>query len=611
MKIWFFGKVIAFLIALTCQPITADPIELEYKHGISLIHEQKYPPDFTHFDYLNPNAPRGGRLVMSTNLEVNNFSGEWDNSVDVAPWMENTYDTLLDRAYDELSGYYGRLANGVAVAKDLRSIAFRLHSNARWHDGSPITAHDVKFTWDYAKTTIDGTLFMSWMGDVEILSEREVLIRLNEQLTNANLALFTYVEILSRQYWKGKDPKQTTLVPPLGSGPYRVADFRQGRFVRFERVRDYWGKDLPVNRGRWNFDEIQFDVYRDSTVAREAMRKGLFDAYIEADVRHWVSSYNVPARDKGWLIKTRVANGVLIGPAAVIAFNARRAPFSDPRVREALFLAMDYNWVNRVINHDQYEQASSYYANSVFASNGLPDEAELVLLAPHRDQIPPRVFSTRYELPDSTGFGRNRQSLLKARQLLADAGWREREGVLVDANGQPFELEFISQYQSEKRILLPYIASLQKLGIDARIRLVESAQLIYKRRSYDFDALIHGVQMTIPPDLNNAYYFHSNAANSPITGNAAGIINPAVDDLISRGMAATSLEEMIAATRALDRVLLWNFYTVPLAAYSPLRVAHWDKFGRPDLGMDHLMQSVFPSGWWYDERKASRIPSAK
>ena len=590
------------------QVSAADAGELIYRHGFSFVNDQRYPPDFTHFEYLNPDAPKGGTLVMSTALDINNFSDEWDNAVDVAPGLTDIYDFLLIRADDELSGYYGRLAQGIAVADDLLSISFRLHPHARWHDGRPLTAHDVKFTFDYAMTTIDGSLFMNWLESTEVLGDHENLFRLTEELTTTHLALFSYNRILPAHYWKGRDPSKTTLVPPPGSGPYRVADFEQGRFVRYERVRDYWGKDLPVNRGRFNFDEIRFDVYRDSTVAREALRKGLFDVWFEGDPRHWVSSYDTPARENGWLVLTGAPNGMYIGPAVVLAFNVRRPPFDDPLVREALTNAMDYGWLNRVLNHGLYQQSPSYFTNSVFASSGLPDKNELELLEPFRDRIPPRVFTHSFNNPRSTGYGRNREALLRARELLAEAGWRIRDGILANADGEPFELEFLSQYPEEKRILLPYIEALKKLGIDARIRLVESAQLIYRRRSYDFDAMIHAYQLMVPPDLQATYYLHSSAANSPVTGNVAGITDPVVDFLIAKVGMASTLDDMVASSRALDRVLLWNFYNVPLRAFSDLRIVHWDKFGRADLDYEPLNQSVFPQGWWYDEAKAARIP---
>lgn len=611
MKILLQGALL--LGTLLFQDVCANSEELEYQHGFSLVNEQRYPLDFTHFEYLNPNAPKGGRLVLSTSLDINNFSDEWDNTIEVAPGLTETYDFLLTRADDELSGYYGSLAEGVVVTDDLLSIAFRLRPEARWHDGTPITAHDVKFTYDFAKGTMDGQLFLDWLDSVEILSQQEVRINLKTRLTTSNLALFGYGRILPAHYWEGKKkkPNETTMEVPLGSGPYRVAEFQQGRFIRYERVCDYWGKDLPVNRGRFNFDEIRFDVYRDATVAREALRKGLFDAYIEGDIRHWVSSYNVPSRDKGWLVLAEAANGIYIGPATVVAFNVRHAPFDDPVVREALALALDYKWLNRVLNHGRYEQPKSYFANSVFASSGLPDSAELALLEPFRDRVPTRVFTDTFDNPQSRGVGRNRDALQRARKLLAQAGWRIQDGVLVNQDDEPFEIEFMSQDMNQRRILLPYIDALKVLGIDARIRLMESAQLINRRRNYDFDAMIQGFQMMIPPDLMSSYFLHSSAANSPVTGNVAGIADPVIDYLINEGGTANTLAEMVASSRALDRVLLWNFYHIPLNAFSEQRIVHWNKFGRADLGHEATNQSVFPEGWWYDEHKASQISDNK
>ena len=598
----------ALLLAQFLFAGPANARDLNYQHGFSLFNEQRYPADFSHFNYLNPDAPKGGRLVLSTGEDINNFSDEWDNTIEVAPGMSMTYDHLLIRADDELSGYYGKLAEGVAVTDDLHTIAFRLRPEARWHDGKPLTAHDVHYTYSYAKTTVDGTLFIDWIDSIEVLGDYEIVFHLAEKLTTSNLALFGYVQILPAHYWQGKNPSKATMVPPLGSGPYRVADFAQGRFVRYERVCDYWGRDLPVNRGRSNFDEIRFDVYRDGTVAREALRKSLFDAYVESDLRHWTSSYNIPARDEGLLLMTEAANEIFIGPQAVIAFNSRKAPFNNLLVREALVTAMDYDWLNRVLNHGLFEQPNSYFANSVFASSGLPEAAELEVLEPYRDQIPSRVFTDTYNNPQSSGFGRNREALLRARALLAKAGWKLDDGKLVNKDNEQFRIEFLSSSATQKRILLPYIDALNILGIDAWIRLVETAQLINRRREYDFDAMIQGYQMMVPPDLMGNYFLHSSAANSPVTGNVAGVADPVVDFLLEKLGAATTLEQMIASSRALDRVLLWSFYHVPLHAFSNQRIVHWNKFGRADLDYKHMNQSVFPVGWWYDEQKMTRIP---
>ena len=575
---------------------------LEFRHGISVIHELKYPADFQGFDYMNPNAPKGGAMRLSTTNPIRNFADEWDNEAMVAPGVHRTYDYLLHRSGDELGSFYGHLAQSMALTSDKRLLHFRLHPRARWHDGVSITPEDVKFTFDHTLGTVEGKVYMDWLDAVEITGVGEVVFRHKRKFTTSDLQLFTYMRILPAHYWKGRQPNETTFMPPLGSGPYRVAGHDRSH-VRFERVRDYWGRDLPVNRGRYNFDEIRYDLYRDNTVAREAFRKGLFDFRFEEDIRHWIS-YNTedPGIARDILHWRRIS-----GAQWVITLNTRRERLQDIRVREALTLAADFDWQNRVFHHGMHKRADSYFAKSRFAARGIPTGAELRMLRHFRGQIPDRVFTDVFELPHSAGVGRNRAALQRARKLLAAAGWRMSGGALVDGNGSPFRLQLLALTPANARTLLPYVDSLKRLGIDASVRIVELARFINLIRQREFDAVLRTHGFVTPPTAQLRTYFGSYAAGEPMTNNLAGISDPVMDALIERAESAETLSAMTAACRALDRVLLWHFYNIPLDAMHEPRMVYWDKFGRPEREDSAVYSPPQHDAWWYDAEKARQF----
>jgi microcin C transport system substrate-binding protein len=584
-----------------------------FAHGISLLHDLKYSADFEHFEYVNPDAPKGGTFVGYGTQDIRNFGGDWSNEIEPAVGWERTYDRLIIRSADELAGYYGYLAEGIHLSADNKRLTFRLHATAHFHDGAPITSRDVKYSFDQAISTVDGMLFLDWVESVEIIDERHVRLHLEKPLTNSNLLLLSYApRILPYHYWKDRqDPSETTLEPPLGSGPYRFADFDKG-YVRYERVEDYWGASLPVNRGRYNFDVIRYEIYRDTTVTREALRKGLLDYYVELDIRHWVRSYETPAHEQGLLRKEELYVRDSAGPASAIVFNSRRAPFSDVRVREALALAFDFEWQNRALWYGSRERAMSYFAGSRFAASGLPDSSELELLQPFRNQVPPRVFTHAYELPVTEGYGRNREALLRSRALLAQAGWYLEDGHLVDAEGRRFEFEFLLPAPDQQRIVLPYIDGLRRLGITASVRLVESAQWINLMQTFEYDAFIQGHGTSQPPIMMLPFYFHSSAAVKPLTFNKAGITDPVVDALIEHAQQAIQLDDIVASCRVIDRILLWQFYHVPMQQVEPPRLVYWDKFGRPrkEQLAKHQPAVDFIDLWWHDKDRARRVEAA-
>ena len=601
-----FLNLAAALVAASLH--AAEPV---YEHGISFFHELKYPANFSHFDFINPEAPKGGVLVRSTQTDFNTLSLITDVGA-TAPGVVWTYDTLVSYRSEEMSSFYGALADGLSVAEDTRTLFIRLHPDARWHDGVPITARDVKFTVELIQSSIRFRGYFSWVQSAEILSEREIAFRLHSELTISNVFPLSWFPIMPAHYWEGRDPTRASLEPPLASGPYRVADVRQGRYVRYERVPDYWGRDIAVNKGRFNFDQIRYDVYRDATVAREALRKGLFDAWLERDDRYWATGYDIPARDKGWLVMDYLDHREEIGINRVIALNNRRERFKDPRVREALTLAVDFEWENRVLRFGLLDRAMSNFAGAPsLEARGLPSEGELALLAPFREQLPKRLFTEVFEFPRSTGIGRNRASLERARALLAESGWRIKDGVLVNDAGEPFEIEFLSVDGADQRTVLPYLGALKPLGITGRIRLVEAAQFVHLRQEFDYDAIITQNDILAPPIVFLANFFHSQSASEGQSFNASGIADPVVDALIANAIKVTTEEEMAIACRALDRVLLWGFYQIPLDAIAPFRLVYWDKFGRPEREDLAVYKSPFPDGWWYDDTKAARIEISK
>ena len=602
------------LLALVALPPAIAAAE-RWQHGVSTFDEFKYGADFGHFDYAEPDAPKGGALVLSTAVDYTNFTPFLPFGTPavgmLAPGM--LYDGLFVRANDEAYSVYGSLAKRVRFAADLSEVTVQLHDDAHWHDGVPITARDVKFTFDHvlAKAHPGIRAALSIIDAVEVRGELELLFRfkpiggLNK---NSFASPATYVAILPQHYWRTRDLSELSLEVPLGSGPYRVRDFEQGQFMLWERVADYWGRDLAVHRGRHNFDTIRYELYRDATVAREALRKGLIDYWVEADPYQWRTGYDIPATARGWLVKRHNNAKVQSGFQTALIFNTRRAKLADVRVREALTIAFDFEWTNRTIYDGFYARADSYFSGTELAARGLPRGAELALLEPFRGQLPARVFTRPFAFPQATGAEGHRDNLLKARDLLAQAGWTTRGGEMVDGEGRQLEIEFLTNAGTDKRTLLPYMDSLARLGIASNIRLVESAQYMNRLLASDYDALLRSLPYGFPPGVEIRAYFNSDSASAPNSANVAGINSPVVDALVGKVLGARRSDELIAASRALDRTLLWGYYLIPIIGRPEPRAVHWDKFGRPAVEAEYI--TSFPDTWWWDEARASRLGSA-
>ena len=578
---------------------------LEFRHGIAFYHDLKYPADFQHFDYVNPEAPKGGRWVVSTQSNFNSLapSGEFGTPAPGAYWL--THDRLIERAGDESSAFYGMLADGLAVTADRRILVFRIHPKARWHDGVPITSKDVAFTIALRKSEIEGQIFYAFVERVEEINDRHVALHLHEPLVSSDIITLQWTPILPAHYWSKHDPTEVTMQIPIGSGPYRIGSIKQGRYVEFERVEDYWGRDIPAVRGRFNLDVLRYDVYRDATIIREALRKGLIDAWTEQDFRYWHSAYDTPALQKGWLKKIRRNYGIEIGIRHIVTFNLRKTKFMDRRVRQALTLAMDFEWWNQTLQFGYGARAHSYWQDTELAAVGLPSEDEIALLAEYRDQLPPELFTQPFRFTEVNTHAQHRANMENARELLDEAGWTIRDGVLRGKDGEKFEMEFMSQNSEDKRLLLPYFKQLEQLGITTSVRLMESSQYVNRLRKFEFDAMVRDSTILMPPIIELKSFFHTESAITPLSRNPGGISHPVVDVLVEKAIVAETMREVVAACRALDRVLLWEYFQLPLDVVARPRTVYWDKFGRPDY--EPKIWPPFPDGWWYDPEKAARI----
>ena len=571
----------------------------------------KYPADFPHFTYVNPDAPKGGALTLSAR-------GTFDSlhpfilKGTTARGTGMIYDTLMASSLDEPFTQYGLIAESVEVPANKAWVVFTLRQQARFHDGKPITADDVVFSFKALKEK-GLPAYRRYYANVlsaEKLSRHKVKF-LFDQADNRELpTMVGQLPILPAHYWQDKDFTQSTLDPPLGSGPYRIAAVDQGRSIRYERVADYWAKDLPVRRGQFNFDSLRYLYFRDSTVEFEAFKSRTFDIYTDYSSRNWKTGYDFPAASKGLVKKLKLPD---LNPSGMQGFvvNTRRAPFKDPRVREALSYLWDFEWTNNNLSTGEMERITSYFENSELASRGLPTGKELDILSRYRDQLPERLFTQAFVPPSSDGSGFDRSNLRKAMTLFNQAGWHTVEGRLLNANGEPFEIEFLEYDQRSEGNIAAYIQNLNKLGIQARIRLVDTTQYVNRVREYDFDSLTMLWGQSLSPGNEQRYYWGSTAGQQPGSRNLAGINDPVVDALIEALVQAPDRDTLVATTRALDRVLLWGFYVTPQWHYPYHRVAVWDRFAHPPL-VDTYAE--FPSRaiqtWWSDlPKRASTDPS--
>ncbi len=582
--------------------------EVVKRHGLTLVGALGYPADFAHRGYANPHAPKGGSVRLHAIGSFDSFN-PYIVKGDSAS-LRFVVETLMTSPMDEISAEYGLIAETVEVPEDLSYVIYNLRPEARFHDGKPVTADDVIFSFNALRE--QGRPFYRFYYRNIAKAERLGRHRVKFHFTgppNRELPQITgQLPVLPKHYWEGRSFGQTTLEPPLGSGPYRIARFEAGRFVEFERVKDYWGERLPINRGMNNFDRMRIDYYRDRTVALEAFKANEYDYRTENSSKDWATGYRFPAAAAGLVHTEQVRHARPTGMQS-FAFNLRRAKFQDIRVREAIGLAFDFNWSNRNLFYRQYSRTTSFFSNSELAASGLLGPAEKALLEPFRGKIPDAVFTKEFKPPETDGSGNIRRNLRRAVRLLKSASWTIENGRLTHAaTGEKMEIEFLLVSPAFERVVAPYIRNLKRLGIEGRIRVVDSSQYINRLNAFDFDMAIASWGQSDSPGNEQRDFWSSDAAGRQGSRNLVGIRDPVVDALIEKLIAAPDRARLVAATRALDRVLLWNHYVIPQWHIRFDRIAYWDKFGKPARSPKYGNDLM---SWWVDAGKAASLDERK
>jgi microcin C transport system substrate-binding protein len=600
--------LIAALVLLTSLFVAHATSAQQASHGLALYGALKYPPGFTHFDYVDPDAPKGGAVkydAIGTFDTLNPFTLKGEAAAGVGL----IFDTLLAPAPDEPVSAYGLVADSVTVASDRKSVLYTIRKEARFHDGTPITPEDVIWTFDTLKSKGHPRFRLYYADVVSAETEGERGVRFHFR-TGDNRELPQIVgemQVLSKAYWSTRDFEKTTLDTPMGSGPYTIAAVDPGRSITYRRDPNYWAKDLGVNAGRFNFDTIRYDYYRDASIALEAFKAGDYDIRLENVSKNWAIGYDGPALTEGLIKKEDIPNQVPQGMQG-FAFNTRRPLFQDPRVRQALNYLFDFEWANKNLFYGAYTRTKSYFSNSDLASSGLPAGDELAILEKFRGAIPDAVFTTPYEPPTTDGSGNIRDNLRAGLTLLGAAGWSVKDGKLENAAGQPFEFEFLLVQPEFERIVLPFAQNLARAGIKMTVRTVDPAQYENRMRDFDFDMTVAGWGSSLSPGNEQRQYWTSAAADAPGSENYAGIKSAPVDALVDLVIHAEDRAGLIAATHALDRVLLAGSYVIPNWHLTTFRVAHWDQFVHPPTFPPYALD--FDS-WWLDPARAGAVEAKK
>ncbi|MCO5063667.1 MAG: extracellular solute-binding protein [Rhizobiaceae bacterium] len=586
-------------------------------HGLSAFGDLKYPADFTHFDYVNADAPKGGQMNFQPPNWIYNqtpFTFNTLNSLvlkgESPPRTELCFDQLMVRALDEPDAVYGLLAENVTLSDDRNTFTFKLRPQARWHDGSPVTAHDVAFSYKLYKEKGHPDLLLPLrdMLDAVAVDDHTARLRFNGEQSALNILDIAVMPIVSKSFYTANDFEASTLTPPLGSGPYRMGRITAGRNIILERVEDYWGRDIPVRVGQCNFDRIRMDFYQERQAAFEAFKKGDTTFRQEFTSRVWATEYNFPAITDGRVIK-REFPGEAWPQMQAVALNQRRPQFRDARVRRAIALCFDFEWSKRALFFGSYDRSQSTFENSDFKAEGKPSQEEMALLEPLRAELPPEAFGEAVLQPVSDGSGRDRKLLGQAAKLLAEAGWKRQGSFVQDEKGTRLAAEFLANDEGIVRLYSPWVENLKAIGVDATIRLVDATQYEARQSEFDFDVNMLAVNIGATPTVDSLVsLYHSRAARRPGTRNYPGTEDAAVDALVDKAGQAGSRAELVTALNALDRVLRARLDWIPTYYLANHRAAFWDMFGfkepKPDYG--------FPveTLWWFDEAKAKAIGKA-
>lgn len=600
------AALVAFLVALPAAAAERTTVA----HGYAAFGDLKYPPGFDHFDWVNPSAPKGGRVRLpgdGTFDTLNPYTLKGTSPFNTPGLymygISELNETLMAGSGDyapsgdEPASAYGLIAESIEYPRDLSWVVFRLRPAARFHDGHPVTAADVKFSFDILRSK-GHPRYRDLYKDVvacDIVDARTVRFRFRTANDRMLPLRVGELPVLPKHFWEKRDFTRALTTPPLLSGPYRVAKIDLGHSVTFERVPDYWGRDLAVNRGRWNFDQVRYDFYRDVTVALEAFKADNYDVHLEYVSRNWANAYDIPAVRDGRILKVEIPHRIPAGTQAFF-FNTRREIFRDRRVRMALTWLYDFEWANRNLFNGAYTRSESWFPNSPLASGGLPSAEELRLLAPFRDRLPPELFSQPFALPRTAGDGNLRENLRQATALFAAAGWVTRDGRLVNARtGAPFRFEILVSQPSSARFVQSWIEALKRAGIEAQLRLVEPSAYKVRTDGFDYDMSIFVLPQSLTPGQELHEYFHSAAVNMPGGRNYAGIADPVVDALVDRALAADTRAGLTTAVHALDRVLLNGYYCIPHWYIRQHRLAYWNRFQRPPVTPPYILGF---QDWW-------------
>jgi microcin C transport system substrate-binding protein len=588
-----------------------------WRHGLAKFGDVKYPAGFKQFDYVNADAPKGGAVSAVVLGTFDNFNSLLTGvKGTLAFGLDMIYDTLLVSSLDEVSSVYGLLAEGLSYPDDFSSATFRLRPEAKWHNGKPVTPDDVVFSFNaFKKHSPQAGASYRHVVKAEKTGDRDVTFTFDGAGNRGLPLIVGQLTIIPKEWWEGKDKDgkqrsiaETTLEPPLGSGPYRLKEFAPGHSVVYERVADYWGKGVNVNIGRDNFGQVRLEYFRDATVAIEAFKADTVDWRNENNAKNWATAYDFPAvADKRVVLEEFPISN--IGVMQAFAFNIRRDKFKDPKVRLAFNYLFEFEEMNKKLFFGQYKRIASYFEGTELAATGLPTGRELELLEAVRDKVPPEVFQKPYTNPVSVGQSEVRNNMRHSMAMFREAGYEVREQQMVNVKtGEPFSVEMLANTPFFERVFLFYKPSLERAGITVSVRTVDEAQYENRLRSWDFDIITYFWRESLLPGNEQRDYWGSQAADVPGSENIIGIKNPAVDAMIDKIIAAKTPEELTAATHALDRILLWNHYVVPQWAYNKLRTARWDRFSRPKT-LPKYGIAAFPSLWWWDAAKAAKTGS--
>jgi microcin C transport system substrate-binding protein len=577
--------------------------------ALSLTGAPALPPDFPYFPWVNPNAPKGGEVVLGAVGTFDSFNPFILRGTPAAS-ASRVFETLTRRNEEgEPEAAYGHLAKTIEVAGDRSWVAFELRPEARFNDGTPVTAEDVAWSFNILREKGRPLYRQYWadVSSVEVDGPRRVVFHFRTNTNRELPVILGEVPVLPKHWWAGRDFERPLTDPPLGSGPYRVARAEFGRTVVMERVPDWWARDLPTGKGLDNFNTIRTEYFRDNTVALEAFKAGQIDFRTENNSKDWATAYDFPALRRGLVKKEDLPSHMPTGMQG-FGMNTRRKLFQDPRVRQALALAFDFEWSNANLFYGSYERTSSYFSNSDLASSGVPEGAELALLEKFRDRLPPDLFTRPFELPKTDGSGNNREGLRHALALLKAAGWTVKDRRLVDAQGNPFSFEILLDQPAFERVALPYVQWLGRLGIEARVRTVDPAQYQGRMDSYDFDMTVVNFGESDSPGNEQLDYWSCGSARQEGGQNLMGVCDPVTDALVGEVIKAQSRDALVTATHALDRVLLWRWYVVPQWHQRAVHVAYWDRFGHPDVP---VRTGLSFDSWWVDPVRAAATDAAR